>query len=88
MSDTPYYAPGHRAGAVRQEPLATSLLWRLTKDGHVAEARLRPIDRIGLELRCEWNGELRWSQVFRSWAELEPVAETKRQELLARGWAA
>jgi len=25
--------------------------WRLVKDGHVVEARVRPIDGIGVELR-------------------------------------
>jgi hypothetical protein len=36
------------------------------KAGHVAEARVRPIDGVGLELRYEWNGELRVSQMFTS----------------------
>jgi len=61
-------------------------LWRLVKDDHVAEARVRPIDGIGIELRYEWNGELRVSQMFRSWQELEAVATDKRRELEARGW--
>ena len=40
------------------------------KGGHVAEARVRPIDGIGVELRYEWNGELRVSPIFRSWDAL------------------
>jgi len=36
------------------------------KDGHVAEARLRPIEGVGVELRYEWNGDLRVSRVFKS----------------------
>jgi hypothetical protein len=61
-------------------------LWRLVKEGHVAEARVRPIDGIGVELRYEWNGELRVSQMFKSWEELEAAAAEKRRDLEARGW--
>jgi hypothetical protein len=39
-----------------------------------------------VELRDEWNGGFRVSQVFKSWEELEPAATEKRQELEARGW--
>ena len=69
------------------EPPVTSEppLWRLVKAGHVAEARVRPIDGIGVELRCEWNGELRVSKIFRSWEELEAAAIDKRRELEANG---
>jgi len=53
---------------VAKEPPVTSAqpLWRLVKVGHVAEARVRPIDGIGVERRYEWNGELRVSQMFTS----------------------
>ena len=70
------------------EPLVTSAqpLWRLVKDGHVAEARVRPIEGVGVELRYEWNGELRVSQMFKTWEELEAAATEKRKELEARGW--
>jgi hypothetical protein len=56
------------------------------KAGHVAEARVRAIDGIGLELRYEWNGDLRVSQVFKSWDALEQAANAKRREPEARGW--
>ena len=47
------------------------------------------VDGIGLELRYEWNGDLRASQVFKTWEELEALAaEEKRRELEAKGWAA
>ena len=71
-----------------KEPPVTSAqpLWRLVKVGHVAEARVRPIDGIGVERRYEWNGELRVSQVFMTWEELEASAEEKRLVLEARGW--
>ena len=45
-----------------------------------------PIDGIGVELRYEWNGDLRVSQVFKAWEALEAAATEKRQELEARGW--
>ena len=61
-------------------------LSRLLKEGPVAEARVRPIDGVGLELRYQWNGDLRVSQVFRAWNELEAAATETRRELGARGW--
>jgi hypothetical protein len=63
-------------------------LWRLVKDGHTAEAKVRPIEGIGVELRNGWNGDLRVSQVFKAWEALEAAANEKRQELEARGWRA
>jgi hypothetical protein len=47
---------------------------------------VRPIDGIGLELRYEWDGDLRASQVFKSWEALEQAAHEKRRELEANGW--
>jgi hypothetical protein len=47
---------------------------------------VRPIDGVGLELRYEWNGDLRASQMFRTWEELEAAVGEKRGELEARGW--
>jgi hypothetical protein len=35
-------------------------LWTLQKDGHSAEARIRAIFGIGLELRFAINGELHY----------------------------
>jgi hypothetical protein len=49
-----------------------------------AEARVGAIHGIGLELRYEWNGGLRASQVFRTWTELEQTADEKRAALEAR----
>ena len=51
--------------------------------------RVRAIDGIGSELRYEWNGELRASQVFKTWEELE--AGSRGEAARARGeegWAA
>jgi hypothetical protein len=56
------------------------------KDGHVAEARVRRIEGIGIELRFEWNGDLGVSQVFKPWDALEASASERRQDLKARGW--
>jgi hypothetical protein len=60
-------------------------LWTLTTDRHTAEARVRALDGIGLELRFEWNGDLRSSQVFKTWDALEQTAREKRDELRGRG---
>lgn len=68
------------------EPITTTLLWSLTKSGHRAEARVRTIAGVGVELRYEWNGELRESRVFKRREELELAAGEKRRELLERGW--
>jgi hypothetical protein len=46
---------------------------------------VRPIEGIGLELRYEWNGDLRVSQMFKSWEELQATADDKRRELELRG---
>ncbi len=48
--------------------------------------RVRPIEGIGVELRFEWNGELRVSQVFKTWDALEAAAAGKHSELEGRGW--
>jgi hypothetical protein len=47
---------------------------------------MRPIEGIDIELRYAWNAELRVSQMFKTWDELEVAATAKRQELEARGW--
>lgn len=78
---------GHRASAPpRHEPLVTSLLWSLTKSGHRAEARVRTVDGVGVELRYEWNGELRESRVFRTREELAAAAGEKQKALREKGW--
>ena len=46
-------------------------------------ACVRPIDGVGVELRYQWDGELRVSQIFKAWAELEATATEKSQELEA-----
>jgi hypothetical protein len=63
-------------------------LWRMTKGRHVAEAVIRRVPGIGLELRYALDGELRSSQVHRDTAALAADAEGKRVEMVARGWVA
>jgi hypothetical protein len=60
-------------------------LWRLVKEGHTAEARVRPVEHVGVELRYEWDGDLRVSQMFRTWDAHEAAANEKRLEE-AKGW--
>jgi len=64
-----YWSPKHVPNKLSTEPPVTSAqpLWRLVKEGHVAEARVRPIEGVGVELRYEWNGELRVSRIFKAW---------------------
>ena len=73
----------HRPSKLSAEPLVTSAqpLWRLVNDRHAAEAKVRPIDGIGVELRYEWNGELRMSQMFKAWDALEAATTEKRRTL-------
>ena len=73
-------------GSAEPPVTAAQPLWRLVQDSHTAEARVRPIEGIGVELRYDWNGELRVSQMFKSWEALEAAANEKRRELEARGW--
>ncbi len=89
MTDPTWWSHAHRAATPRLEPVTIGLpLWQLSKDGHSAAALVRPIEGIGVELRFEWDGELRVSQVFKTWDELLPMADGKRSELEARGWMA
>jgi hypothetical protein len=61
----------YKPQAQRLEPVTLAPpLWTLTKNGHTAAARVRAIDGVGLELRCGWDGDLRASQVFKSWDAL------------------
>jgi hypothetical protein len=62
------------------------VLWRLEKGGNKAAAITRPIPGVGVELRYEWNGDLRQSHVNRNSVELAAAASEKREELLANGW--
>ena len=89
VSNNDWFSSGYVPPAQRLEPVTIGEpLWTLRKEGHVAEARVRAIHSIGLELRYEWNGDLRSSEVFKSWEALEQAATEKRRELEAKGWAA
>lgn len=78
----------HRPSKLSEPPVTSAQpLWRLVRDGHTAEAKVRPIENVGVELRYEWNGEQRVSQMFKAWEALEAAATEKRQELEVRGLA-
>jgi hypothetical protein len=62
-------------------------LWTLQKDGHSAEARVRAIPGIGLELRFSIDGEL-YSHRFTAWEPLEQAAQEKKADFETRGWRA
>jgi hypothetical protein len=59
-------------------------LWTSQKDGHSAEARVRAISSIGLELRFSIDGELYYSHRFTAWnrwsRRRERSAATLRRE--------
>jgi len=57
----------------------------LTKDGHVAEARVRASPDYGLELRFSIDDSLDHSQIFRDWPLLEQAAGEKKADFLERG---
>jgi hypothetical protein len=61
-------------------------LWRMTKGRHIAEAVVRRVPGIGLELRYALDGELRTSRVHRDTAALVADAQRKRSEMEAKGW--
>src|SRR6187401_2439718 len=75
-----WWLPNHASSKLSVEPPVTpgQPLWRLAKSRHIAAAYVRPIDGVGVELRYEWNGDLRVSQMFKSWEELEASATEKR----------
>jgi len=61
-------------------------LWTLTNNGHSATARTGAVRGVGLELRFEWNGELRQSRVYHDHDELASDADIKRRALQDQGW--
>lgn len=68
--------------------VAGELLWTLQNSGHPAEARVRAIPGVGLELRFTIDGELRYSHRFTAWDSVERTAQEKRGDFEARGWEA
>jgi hypothetical protein len=62
-------------------------LWTLRRKGRTAQAIVREIVGVGVELRYEWDGELMFSRVFRDGSDLLREASDKRFELEGRGWA-
>jgi hypothetical protein len=64
------------------------VLWSLSKGNQSAQAILRRIEGVGLELRFMWNGELAHSQVYKDVQDLLSASTSKREELEGRGWKA
>ena len=61
-------------------------LCTLQKGTKTATEAVREIERVGLELRYVWDGELMPSHLFRDGTELLKEADSKRFELEERGW--
>ena len=68
-------------------PLTDNVLWRLSQDGQLAEARVRR-GRDGLELRIVLAGEVILSRVFATGSETacREVADTVRDDYALDGW--
>jgi hypothetical protein len=90
MTDAEWWAQVRRQRDQGQQTAgpAQLALWRMTKGGQVAEAVIRRVPGIGLELRYALDGELRSSQVHRDAAALAADAHGKRSEMEAKGWVA
>jgi hypothetical protein len=69
------------------QPTHDVVLWTLTRNGQQAEAVLRTIENIGCELRLIWNGDLRFSQVYRDGGEVQAAADERWRDLQIRGWS-
>ncbi len=61
-------------------------IWTLQKDANKATATTRTVAGVGVELRYEFNGEVRQSQVYKDTDELAAAASHRRDELNGRGW--
>ena len=51
-------------GPRQPDPLIDRALWRALKGQRTAQAVVRLIPGVGLELRIEVDGQLRWSRVY------------------------
>ena len=90
MTDAEWWAQVRRQRDCGQRTAgpAQLALWRMTRGQHVAEAVIRRVPGIGLELRYALDGELRASRVHRDAAMLAADAEGKRSEMASKGWVA
>ncbi len=88
MTNSEWWDQVRRGRAEASAPVTELQLWRLAKGRHVAEAKVRGVVGIGVELRLLLDGDLRDGRVYRLASELEAAAEEKRCELEAKGWAA
>ena len=88
MTDAEWWAQVRRQRDLGQQTAGPPqlALWRMTKGRHIAEAVVRRVPGIGLELRYALDGELRTSRVHRDTATLVADAEGKPSEMEATGW--
>jgi hypothetical protein len=77
-----------RAQRDAQQPAAPvdTLLWRLVRKDQRAEAYVRVVHGVRVELRFLHNGELRRSQLCRDNDELQAISIATCAELEAKGW--
>ena len=68
------------------ERLTDHTIWTLEKGGHRATASTRKVAGVGVELRFEWDGDVRQSHIYRDVIELAAAADIKRRALVEQGW--
>ena len=61
-------------------------LWTLQRGARRAQAIAREVPGVGLELRIDIDGELRWSKLYRGGVGVGMEAAAKRTALLEKGW--
>ena len=67
-------------------PPRKRIIWRVCKGTETAEASIRAVPELRLELRFSRNRELVATEVHQDPAVLINIAEDKHSELLGRGW--
>ena len=67
--------------------MTESTIWTLQKDANKATATTRTVAGVGVELRYEFNGEVRQSQVYKDTDELAAAASHRRDGLNRAGLA-
>ena len=85
---TEWFSHDHKPDAPSGSSAMTdATLWTLVKGPNRARAISRSVPGVGVELRFTWNDDTRSTQVYRNVIELAAVANAKREELIAAGWA-
>ena len=74
------------SGYAGDMPPRKRIIWRVCKGTETAEASIRAVPELRLELRFSRNREVVATEVHQDPAVLINIAEDKHSELLGRGW--